>query len=484
MGLRLLQQLRHEPALGIRDAIAIDAQGNAWIGGSSDVTNLSATANTWLETGMGGWVGRVTAVGDRLDFLTFLASSYYTLLASGAGDTGVSAIAVDGQGNAYVTGATANPEFQTTPGAFQTAFHGTAPKGTSWMAPREGFVIKFAPTGAVRYSTLIGGSGNDGVTGLVVSSDGTAYLAARIGSTDFPVTTGATRGGTGILVLDPTGSTMLYSTRLPGGLATSGLRMLDSGHVVLAGDTTLSSITLASAQPAFTALGNAAGDVADLVVAPGEMVTLYGDALGPAAALTAPMQPGSRLPLSLGEVRVWFDDVPARLVSIAQSQIIAVAPLGLVPGAKTRVRITRPVSQFASVSTAERLFDVVATHPIVFNGPEGSPFLNEDGTWNSYSNPARAGSVVTMWITGTGVPVPRDSHTPPEGLLASAPAAFDDACCRINSDLGNHPIEIVYSGAAPGFPPGTMQISFRAPASTLYYVRVGDSKNMVLCAAN
>ena len=86
------------------------------------------------------------------------------LIRSGAGG-----IAVDALGNAYVTGG-AGPGFFTTPGAFQTTFGGAPIFG-------DAFVCKLNAGGsALLYSTYLGGSSNDGSSGIAVDASGNAYV--------------------------------------------------------------------------------------------------------------------------------------------------------------------------------------------------------------------------------------------------------------------------------------------------------------------
>ena len=96
--------------------------------------------------------------------------------------TMASGIAVDTAGNAYVTGYTDSTDFPTTAGAFQTTFGGKY----------DAFVTKLNPTGtALVYSTYLGGTGDDGGTGIAVDTAGNAYVTGVTYSTDFPTTAGA-----------------------------------------------------------------------------------------------------------------------------------------------------------------------------------------------------------------------------------------------------------------------------------------------------
>jgi Beta-propeller repeat/HYDIN/CFA65/VesB-like, Ig-like domain/Abnormal spindle-like microcephaly-assoc'd, ASPM-SPD-2-Hydin len=137
--------------------------------------------------------------------------SYSTYLGGSGGDIGYG-IAVDTFGNAYVTGTTASLNFPTTGG--QATLGGG----------RDVFVAKLNSSGtALLYSVFLGGGNLDRATGIALDSSGSAYLVGYTTSTDFPTTSGAYQvnnaGNTDAFVtkLDPTGTSLVYSTYLGGG---------------------------------------------------------------------------------------------------------------------------------------------------------------------------------------------------------------------------------------------------------------------------
>lgn len=104
--------------------------------------------------------------------------SYSTFLGSNSTDI-AAAIAVDSQGNAYVTGNTDSATFPTTAGVFKTTinFGGV-------------FVTKLNPTGtSLVYSTYITGGvfGNTVARGIAVDASGNAHITGNTQATDFPL---------------------------------------------------------------------------------------------------------------------------------------------------------------------------------------------------------------------------------------------------------------------------------------------------------
>ncbi len=135
--------------------------------------------------------------------------AYSTYLGGSKTDQGIGldegfGIAVDADGNAYVTGFTLATDFPTTVGAFDTSLDRT-----------DAFVTKLNPDGSLAYSTYLGGSNPEEGIGIAVDALGNAYVTGKSAAPDFPTTPGAFQTmGSGCFVtkLDPAGSTLVYST--------------------------------------------------------------------------------------------------------------------------------------------------------------------------------------------------------------------------------------------------------------------------------
>lgn len=134
-----------------------------------------------------------------------------------------SSIAVDANGDAYVTGV-AMLAFPTTSGSYQPVGISSTTAQDLWPNVGKPFIAKFNSTGtALVYSTFLSGSGIDAANGIAVDANGDAFVAGTTSSTDFPVTTGSLQmtnkasQTTGFVTeLSSTGSSLLYSTYLGG----------------------------------------------------------------------------------------------------------------------------------------------------------------------------------------------------------------------------------------------------------------------------
>ena len=189
-------------------AVGVDAAGNAYIAGVTD------TGYQTGPTGHNVFVAKLNPQGDNWLYTTILAGSQ---------SDAASGIAVDSAGDAYVAGSTVSADFPTTPGAFMTTC--SSPCGTS-------FVAKLSPTGTVDYSTLLG---TTWAYAIAIDAVGNAYITgATANDVPFVKTFESTPGGAYVQKLDPTGSTLIYSTYL-GGYSAYGIAVDSAGSAYVVG---------------------------------------------------------------------------------------------------------------------------------------------------------------------------------------------------------------------------------------------------------
>lgn len=135
---------------------------------------------------------------------------YGTYLGGNFSDDG-RAIAVDPEGNIYVTGYTLSLNFP-----LANAFQG------SRAGAEDVFVSKFSPSGdRLLYSTYLGGSGRDIGEAIAVDAAGNVYLTGETYSTNFPLEQpwqGSNDGKSDVFLtkLTADGSALVYSTYLGG----------------------------------------------------------------------------------------------------------------------------------------------------------------------------------------------------------------------------------------------------------------------------
>ncbi|MBF0344039.1 MAG: SBBP repeat-containing protein [Nitrospirae bacterium] len=156
------------------NGIAIDASGNAFITGETASINYPVTSPTIQSTLRGktdAFVTIVDATGSSWIYSTYLGGS--------DNDAG-RAIAVDKNGNAYVTGETASTDFPT-----------VNPSKSNHSGSKDAFMAKIiipsvADNSYVYYSTYLGGSADDIGKSITVDQRGDAYLCGYTASDNYP----------------------------------------------------------------------------------------------------------------------------------------------------------------------------------------------------------------------------------------------------------------------------------------------------------
>lgn len=204
--------------------IAVSDAGEAYVTGVTYSTNFptgspfgpSSVLQSTNGQGAGGtsgadvFISKLNASGSALEYSTYLG---------GSGLDYGAAIAVDGSGQAHVTGFTDSLNFPT-----HAAFQGALAQNPSsgGPSPNDAFVAKLNATGgALAYSTYLGGSGLDQAAGIALDRSGRVYVTGTTASVDFPTQAplqGSNAGSFDAFVtrLDATGSTLSYSTYFGG----------------------------------------------------------------------------------------------------------------------------------------------------------------------------------------------------------------------------------------------------------------------------
>jgi hypothetical protein len=171
---------------------------------------------------VGGYDARKPLIVDPvLSFATYLGSPGDEVgfgLSAAASQATLPAIAVDQEGNVYVTGFN---------GGSAATFTGhpatlTAAQGGGGFGV---FVVKMNSTGALVYDVVFGGGLTDVGGGIATDSTGNAYITGFTGSPNFPITTGApqtsnygnaSNPNAFVAKVNTTGTALLYSTYLGG----------------------------------------------------------------------------------------------------------------------------------------------------------------------------------------------------------------------------------------------------------------------------
>jgi hypothetical protein len=152
--------------------VALEWNGNIYLVGSTISDDFPTTPGAFQEDYHGGgdaFVAKLTPSGDTLLFSTLLGGSGFEEVES--------TLAVDAEGNAYITGETASINFPVTFGAFRSS-----PGGGY-----DGFVAKISHMGtSLIFATYLGGRGNDRGRGIALGAQNNVYVTGETRSDNFP----------------------------------------------------------------------------------------------------------------------------------------------------------------------------------------------------------------------------------------------------------------------------------------------------------
>jgi uncharacterized protein (TIGR03437 family) len=192
------------------------------------------------------------------------------------------------------------------------------------------------------------------------------------------------------------------------------------------------------------------------LVSPGLIVTLTGLGLGPATAVIGKPTQAGAYDSTLGGVRVLFDGVAAPLLMVQEAQINAIVPYAVSGRATTQVQVV-----FNSGYSIPIEVKIADTAPGIFTagstGKGQAAALNADSTPNSVLNPASAGTVVVLYLTGEGQTDPSGQ----DGRVISTD--LRKPMLPVTASIGGQAAEVLYAGSGPTLVSGLCQVNLRIP---------------------
>ncbi len=433
-------------------AIAVDAQQNVYVGGSTLSRDFPVTSGS-LRGVFGGtdpqnvfwnfgdaFVAKLNASGAALIYASYLG---------GSGDDVITGMFPAADGTLWMTGGTTSVDFPTTNGAVQNRYAGyISVPFLIEQSVGDAFVAHMNSTGAaLLYSSYLGGSQNDMGESIAVDNSGLVYVVGFTDSPDFPTADALQKqlagdGGAGpyfftgdgfAAVIDPSQGRLLYSSYFGGSLddqlfalaldgqgglwATGGTLSTDlpvtssaaqkafggsfGSHQWLGDAVVVHFTALAPAGPAIGAVVNGASFVGG--IAPGELATVFGTNLTTSSGIH--LAPSVPLPPNLLSVSVNVNGSPAPLFGIAnvngQQQINFQVPWELSAPSNATISVTSDNVTGASITVP-----AVAAQPAVFgyvvNGITFGAITHADYQLADTANPATAAETLLIYCTGLG----------------------------------------------------------------------------------
>ncbi len=465
--------------------IAVNPAGEAVAVGSTTSPDFPVSTNAYQTTFPGGdaasitypnpidfgFVSKLSAAGDKL-----IASS----LIGGGFFTEANALALDSSGDAYITGSTWGITPGATPGAYQTKVStgcpptfniGPGPEYPSGGA--DAFVLKLDPAlSSAQFLTYLGGQCRDSGNSIVLEPNGSVWVAGAP-SQGFPLVTPFEVNGAGSdfvgefnadlsqllfssysdganLAADPSGaiyvsgasqhSGSLHKNTGYGSGNTASLVKIDPADTP---PVIINSIGISSTYQKMT---NAAGAFVNPGIAPGELIGIVGQHLGPSTTVMAQLDATGRLPFVVGATSVAFDGYVAPLISIQDGLIVCFAPFEIANSAEVTVTVDGQKSNSVRVAVQPTAAYILSV-------------LNQDGSINSADHPAPQGSVVTFYVTGLGLTFPLSQ----DGSVSAPPLPVPVA--SVSAYINETQLQPQFVAAAYGLVAGITQVNVQMPVA-------------------
>ena len=206
-------------------------------------------------------------------------------------------------------------------------------------------------------------------------------------------------------------------------------------------------------------------------VAPGEIVYLAGDGLGPAALATLQLTPDQLgITDTVAGTRVLFDGKPAPMVYSRTDAVSAIVPYSV--SSTTRIEVEYQGNRSNALTV-----NVLPAKPGIFSlnasGAGQAAALNQDSSVNGAANPAAPGDVIVLWATGAGATDPPSI----DGRITAS--VYPKPRLPVTVTIGGIQAAVQYAGAAPYLVSGVIQVNAvippeLAPGDIPVILRVGD----------
>jgi uncharacterized protein (TIGR03437 family) len=438
------------------------------------------------------YVSKLSADGARLLYSTFVTGSL---------DSYNAGVAADSAGNIWVTGTTASPDYPYTSGqAGSDTF-------TTQLDPTLSKVLLSVPQGGSSLS--LDSHGNLIEAGIFSPSPEGANAQTVVPAPpplgSIPGQCLPTASGAFIMQLNGKDGSLLAAKLLPVGTPVANpyqnsiTSSVDAqGNIYVAGSALLPDATLSPgvvydpavrqptasgawlARTSFTAPADAVACVTDATspallgpVAPGQLITLIGSGIGPDNPVIGLYNGQTSVPTALGGVTVSFDGQNAPILYASSTQINVQVPFEVRNGTLS----TLMEVSYNGVPLEARMFAIAPENPSLFVSsavtgslcglqlPAGQTVLladalNEDGSLNSCSNPARVGSLFMVFVNGVGAATGNERTG---GYASSNPEYLTGPVALFNNGLS---VEVEAATGEPNSVYGIGRVTARVPTIT------------------
>ena len=496
--------------------IAVDEDGNAYIAGRTLSSDFPVTPGAYISEDPLPDAGPADYRNFVLQIATNPPGVTYSTWFGGGPQSIIRSIAIASGGDLFVL---RSPTNGSTQDGSSTQFFGRLSADGSTMVSQTNLDL----SDGYFNNIVLGKDGNPVLAGskLVFLDAATSQEISRVdliggvpflGAVDaegnlffygfasgFNPTPGGFSSGDNLLMKTTSdGTEILFLSAMPQQSADAGIVVDGNGYIHVLGQSGLLSRILpgentAAMQglPRILGIANAAVNNVTPKVAPGEILSLYGPAIGADQAMFAQVGSDGLVTTTLGGVEVRFNGTAGPLLYAGPNQINVTAPFALSslgPNDAVLVEVVKDGTTWASLT-----MHPVDADPGVFDLGNNSNVLNQDYSVNSYQNPADAGSVGIFYMTGagllTGAAYQDGQIFDPTTPVADLPSTKLPVEITSAASFANQSLEILYAGQAPGMLAGVIQVNFRAPTEQTFTdphtpnflrLKVGDGSGSIL----
>ncbi|HYL72707.1 MAG TPA: putative Ig domain-containing protein [Bryobacteraceae bacterium] len=215
------------------------------------------------------------------------------------------------------------------------------------------------------------------------------------------------------------------------------------------------SLTVSQTAPSIVSVTNGAS-FAPGPVSPGEIVTIFGGFMGPAALTGFQITPAGKLATILAGTQVFFDGFAAPIAYTSLGQVSAIVPYEITGQSTTQVQV-----KFLGVASNVLTVRVIDSSPGIFvlDASGQGAVLNQDNSVNSSTNGAAPDTIVSIFATGEGQTDPGGV----DGSLGGSVLPLPRPRLPVTVMIDGLAATVLYAGAAPTLPAGVMQVNARVP---------------------
>ncbi len=399
---------------------------------------------------------------------------FATYLSSGSGGESPSGIVVDSAGIVYIAGSTQSSQYPVTDGALQPEFSAQEPNANGELT--SGYVSALNPTGTgLVFSTFFGGSNYDTVASISFDEkDQLVYIAGLANSADLPGLFGIYQNcvpQSYVARITMDGAAVTRTATISPNYFPPAITINAAGYAVFADEGQVAQVNFDSMDAPVACLADSAGVFVTNSVAPGQLLTIFGNELATATSSTQPAN--GVYPTSGQSAAVTFNGLPAPLLYESPHQINVQVPFEVAGQTSVTIQVSN-AGQAGSQVVDSLVVPVVTANPSLFEVPAISTectdaypgqlvtlALNQDGTRNGCGNPAKAGSTITVFLDGIGI----TSTAQTTGSIVVTPSALGATLTFETYSLTANSIETV-PGAISGV--YAVQIQIPGPGPYLY----------------